>query len=738
MTETPAAPPRAEKKPTVFEFHGQRYTDHYEWLRHADEKERLRILRAENEWTAARTAHLAPFVDALVAETVAHAIEDDVTLPYREGDWWYYRRTWAGRQYPALYRVPDRGTRPGFDELDEAGGEQVVWDGNALANGRDFFATSSFRPSPSGTLGALGCDHSGDERFTLRIFDIDRQVVIDDSVENIGYGLSWAADSRSVMFTRLDAAWRSWQVWLHPVGQNGDDHLIYQENDPRFEVSVSQSHDGRWAIIHSSSPTTTEVRLVDRHNPYAPPLLVCPRTRGLDYYVEPAGDQLLVVHNANCKDFEVASAPLRSSGPQEWETILRAGPGERIMWADAFSGYAVVSMRSGGATQMRVIRRVDAQAVADAGDIEGDAGQAPDEAQAHGTSETARTPAPEGAAAWSAPIIVDVPAHATIEIGRHPEWECEEFALACESVLMPPRQLVCDPATGATRVAKDSAFDGFDPARYGATDVLVRAEDGTEIPMTVFHRADIGPNGANPGLVVGYGAYEIANDPYYKPVLLSLLDRGVVLGWTHVRGGGELGRAWYEDGKELNKRNTFTDFVACARYLRESGWTAPGRLAAQGRSAGGLLIGVALNLAPEEFRAAHAGMPFVDALTTICNPNLPLTAGEWEEWGNPLESPEVYEYMKTYTPVGNIRECEYPAILATTSLNDIRVSWVEPTKWVQTLRERATNDPIARPILEKIELVAGHQGASGRYDRWREEAFEYAWLLDQIDANWYV
>lgn len=721
MDATVAQPPQADKKPIWHHHHGDSRPDDYEWLREADENERLRLLRAENAWTRERTKHLDPLVATLNDEILRYTKLEDTSVPWREGAWWYYTRTWAPHQYPALYRVPDRGRRPNFDDMTEAFDEELVWDANRLANGRDFFSMSSFRPSPSGSLGALGFDDSGSERFTLRIFDIERQVVIDDSLTGLGYGLAWTLDSKNVIVTKVDEAWRSWQVWLHPVGQNGNDHLIYQENDPRFEVSMGQSRDGRWIVIHSSSPRTTEVRLLDRANPYAEPILVFARTPGLDYNVEPAGDHLLIVHNANLKDFELAIAPLGSSGPDQWECLLAAEPGERIIWADAFRDFAVITMRSAGRPELRVMRRIDST-VADISATDDDA--SPVGRQSRGV--------------WTRPVPILVPDHVTLELARAPEWITSDIVVSTESVLLPSQHLAYMPASGESTIIKETVLDGFDPSRYEATKATVLAEDGTELPLTVFHRADVTPDGTNPGLIYGYGAYEFANDPYYKAALISLLDRGIVIGWTHVRGGGEMGRGWYEEGRRLQKKNSFTDFVACARYLRESGWVAAGRLAAEGRSAGGLLVGAAMNIAPEEFRAVLAGMPFVDALTTICDPSLPLTAGEWEEWGNPIESPEVYWYMKSYSPVENVGECEYPAVLATASLNDARVSWLEPTKWIQVLREKTTNDPIARPILEKVELTAGHSGASGRYDRWRAQAFEYAWLIDQIDANWYV
>ncbi|MDO4888544.1 MAG: S9 family peptidase [Actinomycetaceae bacterium] len=738
--------PIARKAPTERTFHGHTYVDDYEWMRDKQSPELIELLEAENAWADARTAHLGPLREAIVGELASRTREDDTSLPVRQGDWWYFSRTWEGRQYPALFRLPavgaavgdgaqaDVGAAVGLDapvapgvaladsqalgpgaapaELPSTPSErpstdredaQLVYDGNILADGEEFFSTSGFLPAPDGTLGAMGVDFSGDEHFTLRIFEIETGNILDDAVSGLGYGLAWTADSSSVVYSRVNEAWRTWQVWLHRVGTSMEqDVLLFQEDDERFEISFKASRDGRWVVVHSASPTTSEVTLFNAVDIGADPIRVCPRMTGLDYTVEPAGDHLLIVHNANRPDFEVAAAAIHQSWPQSWKPVLIPEPGERISHVEAFRDFAVISMRSGGQTQLRVMRRGEGAA--------------------------------NGPTAWQAAVVVPSEDLATIETVGDPHWQAQELVYLTESILTPETCFSYNPATGQTVQLKQLEVPNYDRDEYVQEGVWVEADDGAQIPMTVVRRRDIQADGTNPGLIMGYGAYEISYDPYFAPINISALDRGVVLAFAHPRGGGEMGRAWYEAGRLLNKRNTFTDFVACAKWLHTSGWVAGDRLAAEGRSAGGLLMGAIANIAPERFRAIHAGVPFVDALTTILKPELPLTAGEWEEWGNPIESPEVYEYMRSYSPVENIVECEYPAILATTSLNDVRVFYVEPTKWVQILRERTTNDPIERPILEKIEMVAGHAGKTGRYDRWRERAFELAWVLDQIGA----
>lgn len=751
--------PIAKKIPTTRTFHGDSYVDNYEWLRDKNSYDVLDLLEAENAWTAERTAHIYPLQEAIVDEIASRTRENDTTAPVRQGDWWYVTRTWEGKQYPATFRLPinssDPARRPVFD-----GSEHLVWDGNSLGEGAEFFAISSFAPSPDGRLGALGVDFTGDEHFRLRIFDIETGAVIDDAVSGLGYGLAWTSDSNAVVYSRVDDSWRMWQVWLHRIGSpTWEDKLLFQEDDERFEAFHWASRDGRWIVVRSASTSTSEVLLYDVAHIDNPPIVVCPRRQGLDYSVEPADDLLLIVHNANVPDFEVAYASVGQSGPEEWTAIFTPEAGERVVAVDAFRDFAVISMRSGGQPQLRSMLR---SASSEPSTDQSNAGvfNTHNSAAANSSDKTARSgksdangsglaslaadsqSSDEGAGAraprslpWTTPAIIPSEPLASIEVDENYEWEACEVVCSLQSLLTPPTQFGYAPVTGEKRLLKELEVPNYDRDAYTQEGVWVETDDGALVPMTVVHRADLKPDYTNPGYIYGYGSYEISMDPVFRPSFISILQRGVVVAFAHPRGGGEMGRAWYEEGRLLKKRNTFTDFIACARWLRTSGWVAEGRLAAEGRSAGGLLMGAVANLAPSEFRAIHAGVPFVDALTTILKPELPLTVGEWEEWGNPIESEEVYRYMQSYSPTENVGRREYPAILATTSLNDIRVLYVEPTKWVQILRDRATNDPIERPILEKIEMVAGHGGKSGRYDAWRERAFEIAWMLDQLGVS---
>ncbi|MDD7385130.1 MAG: S9 family peptidase [Actinomycetaceae bacterium] len=730
-------PPVAKKIPTIRQFHGDSYVDNYEWLRDLEDPDVMALLNAENDWTQRCTAAQQPLRDRLVDEFKAHTQETDVSVPIYHQGFWYYSRTWEGKQYAAVFRRADTGSRPHLEPLpyQEALAsvkEMLVYDGNALAEGKDFFNTSDLLISPNGKTAALGVDFSGDEHFRLRIFDVESAVILDDAVDNLGYGLVFTADSSSVFYTQVNDAWRTYQVWLHTIGEPSDaDTLIFQENDERFELELSGSRDGKWAVITSRSPETTEVRLASVHAPHEDPVVVAFRRQGLDYSVEPAGDHLLIVHNGTNEDFSIAAAPLNTSTPDEWVTICEAQPGERILDVDAYADFAVVSMRRDGEPTLAVMRR---RAVADQ--------QAVVHEEVHEERKADAEPvAGQGAVAdvepreyrlWDEPMVIDTPHVADVRAIPGAEWKAQGFDFVVESTLTPKTTFSYDVASQHSMLLHTVPVPGYDPTAYIEEGVLVQAQDGAQIPMTLIRRSDVMPDGTNPGFIYGYGSYEVSNDPYFSPKLVSLLDRGVVIGWTHVRGGGERGRAWYEHGKGLEKKKTFTDFIACARWLHQSGWVGADRLAACGRSAGGLLMGAVANGAPEEFRAILAGVPFVDALTTILKPELPLTAGEWEEWGNPIESAEVYSYMKSYSPTENVQHALYPAILATTSLNDVRVSYVEPTKWVQILRSETKNDPVERPILEKVEMVAGHGGKFGRYDRWRQQSFEYAWVLWQL------
>jgi oligopeptidase B len=700
MSRQHPAAPVPERRPTERTFHGDTVVDPYEWLREKTDPEVVAHLEAENAYADARTAHLDALRSALVDEFVGHTQETDLSVPVRRGDWWYITRTTAGHDYPMFTRVPDQGALPRVEAGAMLEGEQVLLDAQAEADGHEFYSLGGLLPSPDHTLFASAVDTAGDERFTLRVVEIASGEVVDESVTGTGYGIAFSTDQQWLFYARVDEAWRQHQIWRHRIGGDpAEDVLVLEETDERFMIGFDRSRDGSTLVLQSGSTTTTEAWLLDLADPTAAPVSAGGRRDGVDYTVEHAGDRLLVVHNDGHEGFALAQAPL--DAPERWEELLVAGEGERLLGAEAFAGFVALELRSGGLASVRLVPRAEdgALLLEQAADI------------THGGE-------------------LD-----TVELDANPNWDQTAVRYQLTSMLAPTTIAERDVAGGGTEILRVTPVPNYDPSLYVERREWARAADGTAIPLSVVARREVPADGTAPGYLYGYGSYEVSIDPSFVPTRLSLLDRGVVIAIAHVRGGGEMGRDWYEHGKLLEKKNSFSDFVAAAEHLGASGLVDPARLGAEGRSAGGLLMGAVANLAPERFRAIIAGVPFVDALTTILDPSLPLTVGEWEEWGDPLHDPEVYAYMKEYTPYENVRAVEYPAIFASTSLNDTRVFFVEPAKWVARLRETVTSDQAERPIVFRCEMVAGHGGRSGRYRKWEQRADELAWLLDQLGAT---
>lgn len=714
MSQNQTTAPVAARADHVREHHGDRVVDPYEWLRDKTDPAVIAHLEAENAYAEAVTGHLDELRETIFGEIKGRTQETDLSVPVRHGDWWYYSRTVAGQQYGIHCRlaVADSPQRPELQPGQVPEGEAILLDGNQAAQGEEFFALGGFELTQAGDRLAYAVDTSGDERFAVVVKDLGTGQILDESVTGVGYGLAWSADGRYLFYTRVDEAWRPFQVWRHEVGAAAaEDVLVFQEDDERFWMGLGTSRDDSHIVLGIGTKNTTEFRLLPTADPLAQFRVVAPREEGVEYDVEVAGDTLWIVHNRTHRESELARAPLTSTSAEDWETVLPGEDSRRLLGVDAFASHLVVGLRSEGLTQLHVLP-LEAGVAGGVGGSDG----------AGGVGEGYEVP-------------VDEVVH-TIDVGANPAYDTSTVQVVIESLVTPRSVYDLDLATGElTLLKRQPVLGDYDPADYVQQRLWATASDGTRVPISLVARKDVAADGTAPGLLYGYGSYEMSIDPYFSVARLSYLDRGVVYAIAHIRGGGEMGRSWYEDGRMEHKRNTFTDFVACAEEVVRSGWVAPDRLAAEGRSAGGLLMGAVLNLAPEKFRVVHAGVPFVDALTTILDPSLPLTVGEWEEWGNPLESAEVYEYMRDYTPYENIREVDYPAILTTTGLNDTRVFFVEPAKWVARLRETVTSDPATRPIVLKTEMVAGHGGKSGRYDAWRETAFEIAFMVDQLGAS---
>ncbi|MEL4357491.1 MULTISPECIES: S9 family peptidase [unclassified Luteococcus] len=703
-------PPVAAKHPVTRSFHGDDFVDDYEWLRDKTNPEVIAHLEAENAYADALAAPLAGLRQEIFDDISARTQQTDLSVPAHvthvdddgEQGWWYYSRTVEGKDYPIHCRVADlSGVRP--DLSGEVAGEQVLLDGNAEAEGHEFFALGGFSVSPDGQLLAWSVDHAGDERFTSYLRDLDSGEDFGPIHTDLSHGLCWAGNQH-IVYSLVDEAWRPFQVWSHRLQTDpSKDVLLLQEDDERFWLGVDESRDRNHLLFMAGSKLTSECWLLPTDDPEGTPTSVAGRVENVEYQVEPAGDQVLVLHNRDCADYSLATAPLHSPGAEHWTTVVAGQPGVRLESVEAYAGHAVLTARRDGLSTVAILDR-----------------------------------AGEG---FGEPRWVDFDEELyDVQPYSEPDWGSTTVRLQYTSLITPASVLELDLTSGDTTllrrtpVLEHPTHGAYDPADYVQRRLWATAEDGTRIPISLVHRRDVVPDGSAPCLLYGYGSYEVSIPPSFSIARLSLLQRGIVFAIAHVRGGGEMGRAWYDQGKQLTKPNSFSDFVTCGRHLVEQGWTSPDRLAARGRSAGGLLMGAITNLAPELFRAVHAGVPFVDALTSILKPELPLTVVEWEEWGNPIEDPEVYACMKSYTPYENIRAERYPAILATTSLNDTRVLFTEPAKWVARLRETVVADP-ERPILLKTEMVAGHGGVSGRYGSWREEAFELAWIISQISQD---
>ncbi|MDO5727545.1 MAG: S9 family peptidase [Bowdeniella nasicola] len=690
--------PRAARRPIDRILHHDRFADPYEWLRDRNDADVLDLIAKENAYTDHVLAPLAPLADEIFTEIKNRTQETDVDVPVLHNGYWYYSRTQVGEQYPIWARVRDAGRRPTLDTDEPIADEEILIDGPALAANAEFFKIGGWQVSRDNRTLAYLVDTSGNELFSLVIKDLSTGTIVDEQLSEVFYGIALSVDATQVYYVRSDAAWRPHQVWRHVIGTDReDDQLIYQEDDERFWLSLEPTTQGDWIVISLGSSTTGEVHLLDARDPEATTQLVRARMAEVFYTVDVASDHLLVVHNRDHLEFEVARAPL--SNPGAWERIFVGGPGQRITEVEAFATHAVVSMRSEGVTTLQILPYRDG----------------------------------EYGAAWEVPCGGEI--H-TIATDANPQWDTTVLRYSYESMLTPARIMEIDIASGEVSLLKQQpVLGGYDPDDYLEWREWVTARDGTKIPVSLAARKDVQADGSNPMVLYGYGAYEVSADPYFSIPYLSLLDRGIIFAIAHVRGGGEMGRQWYLDGKLEKKTNSFTDFVDVGEEMIARGWAEKGRLAAYGGSAGGLLMGAVTNLAPELWCAVHARVPFVDALTTIANPELPLTVGEWEEWGNPLEDQHIYRLMRSYSPYENIQAVKYPTIFASTSFNDIRVFFVEPLKWVQELRHTTLNDPEVNPICFRCHMVAGHGGQSGRYDKWRETAEWLAFFCRHLHAT---
>ena len=671
-------PPAAAKKPHTTRIHGYTLVDDYFWLRDKNNPEVIKHLEAENAYTESMMAPTKAFQDALYAEMLGRIKQTDLSVPTKIGDYVYYSRTQEGRQYSFMCR-----RKGGM-----GGAEEILLDLNALAEGHKFLGLGAYVVSDDGNWLAYSTDTTGYRQYTLQVKDLRTGTTMTERIERAG-SVVWATDNKTLFYTTEDAvSKRSDKFWRHAVGAAGSD-LLYEEKDELFDVGAGRSLDRAVIFLGSYAKTSTEFRYLPASTPAAPLQVVLPREPGHEYDVDHYRGRLYVTTNRDAKNFRVVTAPMTDPAEKNWTAFIDHNPAIKINSVSFFSNHIIVSEREDGLTQLRVLN--------------------PD------TKTSYR-------------IATDEPDF-TISLGANPEFETTTVRFNYQSMVTPSSIYDYDVSTRQrTLLKRTEVLGGYDPSRYEARRVWAVARDGVKVPMSIVHKKGIALDGTAPVLLYGYGSYGASGSPTFSSSRLSLLDRGVIYASAYIRGGGELGEEWREQGRMMKKMTTFEDFVDCADHLIKNKYTSPARLVIQGGSAGGLLVGAAANMRPDLFKAVVAQVPFVDVINTMLDASLPLTTSEYLEWGNPNDKP-AFDYMMKYSPYDNIKAVDYPAMLVQVSLNDSQVPYWEGAKLVAKMRAIRTD---RNPLLLKTNMGAGHGGASGRYDALRETAFTYSFILWQM------
>jgi oligopeptidase B len=673
-------PPVAKRIPKPDVVHGERREDDYFWLRDKQNPDVRAYLEAENEYAAAVMAPTEALQERLYREMLGRIQETDMGVPYRKGAWLYYSRTEQGKQYPIFCR---KGS--------ESAPEEVTLDLNALAEGQAFLALGAYGVSDDGRLLAYSTDLTGFHEYTLFVKDLASGELLPVRVERTG-SVAWAADSLTLFYSvEEDGTKRHHRIFRHRLG-SGAHALVFEEPDEAFNVGVGRTRSGAFVILGIGSHTTSETRFLPADQPEAEWTLVAPRIPEQEYEVDHRGESFWIRTNDRGRNFRLVTTPVTSPGRDSWSEMLPHRPDVMLEGLDLFSNHSVLFEREGGLSQLRV------------SDLR--------------TGEWHR-------------IVFPEPAYAAFP-GQNEEWETSHYRYSYQSFLTPGSAFEYDmQARSSTLLKEQPVLGGYDRTQYVSERLHATASDGVQVPISIVYRKDVVRDGKAPLFLSGYGSYGIPNPVTFASNRLSLLDRGVVCAIAHVRGGGELGKPWHDDGRMLSKRNTFTDFIAVAEFLLAGKYGASARLVIEGRSAGGLLMGAVTNLRPDLMKAVISKVPFVDVINSMLDETLPLTVGEFEEWGNPKRL-EEYAYMKTYCPYSNLEAKAYPALLITTSFNDSQVMYWEPAKYTAKLRTLKAD---LNPLLLKTNLAAGHGGASGRYDLLREVAFDYSFMLSQMGIS---
>jgi oligopeptidase B len=674
------APPVAKKVPKITEINGRKMVDDYFWLRDKKNPEVKAYLEAENAYTDAVMKPTESLQKKLYDEMLSRIKETDVEVPYKEGGYFYYVRTEAGKQYPIRCRKKDSMEAP----------EEVVLDVNELAKGQAFMSLGAFSVSDDGNLLAYTTDNTGFRQFTLAVKDLRTGKMLPDHAERVD-SLTWANDNKTIFYTVEDATTkRGYQMYRHTAGTTGNDPLVYEEKDERFDVYAGKTRSKAYVCLFSASHTTTEVRYIPADQPLAEWKVLEPRKQDVEYYPDHSGDFIYIRVNDTGRNFRLVKAPISDPSKKNWQEVVPQRADVMLDDIDFFKNHYVLRERERGLPQIRVC------------DLR--------------TNECRHIEFPE-------PAYVSYPY-------ANREFDTTKFRYSYQSFTTPQSVFEYDMAGGGSTLLKQKEVPGgYDRTRYQVERIYATASDGVKVPISVLHLKGAKLDGKGPIYLTGYGSYGIPYDIFFNSNLFSLVDRGVVVAVAHIRGGGEMGKAWHDDGRMMHKKNTFTDFIACAEYLVAQGYGSKDRLVIEGRSAGGLLMGAVLNLRPDLFHAALVGVPFVDVMNTMLDESLPLTVGEFEEWGNPKEKP-AFDYMLTYSPYDNIATKTYPNILVRTSFNDSQVMYWEPAKYVAKMRALRKDHNLL--ILKTKMDPGGHGGASGRYDQLKDNAFDYAFFLTQM------
>ena len=677
--------PTAPKRPHPITQHGETRIDNYYWMRNREDPEVMRYLRAESDYLEEVMGHTKPLQDLLYAEMKGRIKETDSSLPEKRGGYIYYTRMEEGHQYPIYCRKKESPENS----------EEILLDQNLLAAGKSFCSVGALIVSPDGNKLAYSVDVEGTEVYTLYIKDLVNQVIYPEAIENtfssvyFHTGVEWANDSETLFYITLDEAERPYRLFIHKIGTStSQDTLIFQEDDEAFSIFIQKTRDEAFILTHHHSTRATETRFLFADQPAGELRVLSPRVDGVEYFPTHQEGYFYIVTNYLAKNFRLVKASVEHPELEHWQEIIPHREDVLLDYVDAFKNHVILYERKDALRQIRIIG-------------------------ANNAVHYVKFPEPTYNVDWES----------------NSNYDTNIFRFRYSSLITPPSIIDYHMDSGEWQLVKqEEILSGYDISKYVSERIHATAADGKLVPISLVYKKDLNRDGNNPMLLYGYGAYGAAIDADFNSRRFSLLDRGFVFAIAHIRGGSDMGRAWYEDGKLFNKKNSFTDFIACAEHLIKEGFTSKEKLAIEGGSAGGLLVSACLTMRPDLFKAVIAKVAFVDVITTMSDPTIPLTTLEYDEWGNP-EDFEYYKYMLSYSPYDNIRPVEYPHLLITTGLNDPRVAYWEPAKFAAKLREVKTDNNL---LLLQTNFSSGHAGASGRYDNLKEVAIDYAFLIDRL------